>query len=139
MKNIIIIGGGLSGLSTGVYALKAGFDVTIIEKNEEVGGLCTTWSIDGATIDGCIHFLTGSSTGRMAPIYQELGIYDNMKIFKPSFFYKFYYKDQIIELSRDIDELENQLLAYCDDQNDENGIKSFIKLVKKFRKCPLHS
>ena len=45
-----------------------------------VGGLCTTWSIDGATIDGCIHFLTGSSTGRMAPIYQELGIYKKMKV-----------------------------------------------------------
>ena len=139
MKKILIIGGGLSGLATGVYACKAGYDVTIIEKNDDVGGLCTTWTVDGCQIDGCIHWLTGSSTGKMEPIYKELGIYDNMSIFKPSFFYKFYYKDITIELSRDIDELENQLLAYALDQNDENGIKAFIKLVKKFRKCPLHS
>jgi phytoene dehydrogenase-like protein len=75
MKKVVIIGGGLSGLSTGVYACKHGYDVTIVEKNEKVGGLCATWYVDGCTIDGCIHWLTGSSTGRMKPIYETLGIY----------------------------------------------------------------
>ncbi len=139
MKKVVIIGGGLSGLSTGVYACKHGYDVTIVEKNEKVGGLCATWYVDGCTIDGCIHWLTGSSTGRMKPIYETLGIYEKFQLFKPSYFYKFYYKDTVIELSRDIDELEQQLLAYTVDQDDINGIKLFIKLVKKFRKCPLHS
>ena len=32
-KKIIIIGGGIAGLSAGIYALKAGYDAEIYEKN----------------------------------------------------------------------------------------------------------
>lgn len=139
MKKVIIIGGGLSGLASGVYAIKAGFDVTIIEKNDEVGGLCTSWEKDGTTIDGCIHWLTGSSRGCMLPIYEDLGALANIEIFKPPFFYKFYYKDISIELSRDINLLKEQLLKYSNSPEDENGINIFIRLVKKFRNVPFHT
>ena len=37
-KNIIVIGAGISGLTSAYLLSKKGFDVTIIEKNNSVGG-----------------------------------------------------------------------------------------------------
>ncbi|NLG02797.1 MAG: NAD(P)-binding protein [Clostridia bacterium] len=37
-KKIIIIGGGVSGLTAGVYAQKLGFDSVIYEKHKIAGG-----------------------------------------------------------------------------------------------------
>ena len=138
MKKIIIIGGGLSGLSAGVYALKSNYDVTIIEKNNEVGGLCTTWMKDGATIDGCIHWLTGSAKGNLIPIYKDLGIWDNLEIQKLDYFYKFYYKDIEIEVSRNEADLKNTLYSYAI-EDDKSRLNFFFKLVKRFRNVPFHS
>ncbi len=38
-KAIIVIGGGLGGLSTGIYAQMNGYETTIYEKNPVPGGL----------------------------------------------------------------------------------------------------
>jgi len=43
MKKVIIIGGGISGLSAGIYAQKAGFQSIIYEKHHISGGECTEW------------------------------------------------------------------------------------------------
>lgn len=69
--SIIVIGGGLAGLSTGCYALTNGWDVTIVEHNLALGGVCTAWQRGPYTIDGCLHWLTG---GPFARIYEELHI-----------------------------------------------------------------
>ena len=69
--SIIVIGGGLAGLSTGCYALTNGWDVTIVEHNLALGGVCTAWQRGPYTIDGCLHWLTG---GPFARIYEELRI-----------------------------------------------------------------
>ena len=37
-KSVIVIGGGISGLSSAKYLIEAGFDVTLIEKRHIVGG-----------------------------------------------------------------------------------------------------
>ena len=37
-KKIVIIGGGLSGLISGIHCLLKGMSVTIIEKNSQFGG-----------------------------------------------------------------------------------------------------
>ena len=139
MKKIVIIGGGLSGLCAGIYALKRGFEVTLIEKNDEVGGLCTTWYMNDTMIDGCVHWITGSSRGAMMPIYKEVGILDNIKLFKPPFFYKFLYKDIAIEVSRDAFVLKEQLSKYVVNSDDEVGLKYFFKLLKRFRNVPFHT
>ncbi len=139
MKKVIIIGGGLSGLSAGIYALKNDFKATIIEKNDEVGGLCTTWYKDGIMIDGCVHWITGSSRGNMLPIYKEVGMLDDIKIFKPPFFYKFYYKDIEIEVSRDINILKEQLFKFANDSIDKNNLNLFFKLLRRFKNIPFHT
>ena len=43
MKEIIIIGGGISGLTTAHELVEQGYDVTILERNEIVGGIARTY------------------------------------------------------------------------------------------------
>ncbi len=68
---LVIIGGGLAGLSAGCYARASGFDVTIVEHNLALGGVCTAWHRGPYLVDGCIHWLTG---GPFLRLYEELGI-----------------------------------------------------------------
>lgn len=63
MKKIVIVGGGVTGLTAGVYAQKYGFESVIYEKHRIVGGQCTGWDRQGYHIDNCIHWLTGSKPG----------------------------------------------------------------------------
>jgi phytoene desaturase len=68
---LLIIGGGLAGLSAGCYARASGFAVTIVEHNLALGGVCTAWPRGPYLVDGCIHWLTG---GPFLRLYEELGI-----------------------------------------------------------------
>lgn len=40
MEKIIIVGGGITGLSAGIYGQQAGFETVIIENNALPGGEC---------------------------------------------------------------------------------------------------
>lgn len=46
-------------LSAGCYARINEFDVTIVEHNLSLGGVCTAWHRGAYLVDGCIHWLTG--------------------------------------------------------------------------------
>lgn len=50
-KTIIIIGSGFASLSASCYLAKAGFDVTIYEKNNTIGGRARQLNKDGFTFD----------------------------------------------------------------------------------------
>lgn len=69
---LVIIGGGLAGLSAGCYARASGLDVTVLEHNVALGGECTAWRRGPYLVDGCIHWLTG---GPFDDLYEELGIF----------------------------------------------------------------
>ena len=69
MKKIVIVGGGIAGLTAGIYAQKYGFESVIYEKHTIVGGQCTGWDRNGYHIDNCIHWLTGSK--------KESGMYES--------------------------------------------------------------
>ena len=38
-EHVIVVGGGIGGLCSGIYLLNKGFQVTIVEKNETLGGM----------------------------------------------------------------------------------------------------
>ena len=74
-KTIIIIGAGFAGLSAGIYAQMNGFQTCIYEMNDMPGGLCTAWKRRGYTIDGCVHWLVGSSPkSSFYRFWQEVGL-----------------------------------------------------------------
>src|SRR3990167_11196904 len=50
-KQVVVLGGGLAGLSAGYELVKAGHAVTIIEKENAVGGLARTIEKNGFRFD----------------------------------------------------------------------------------------
>ena len=51
MKKVVVIGSGFSSLSAATYLAKAGFEVSMYEKNDTVGGRCRQFTKSGFTFD----------------------------------------------------------------------------------------
>lgn len=130
MKKIVIIGGGIAGLSAGIYARKAGYEVTIYEKNPVPGGNCSGWRRGDYFIDNCIHWMTGTKAETpQYEIWKELNaLNDNTKIIERESFYVSEYNGERVTLWRDIDRTEREMLELS--PADEKQIKKFIKYVK---------
>ena len=83
-KSMIVIGGGLAGLSTGCYARMNGYHTTILEQHSSPGGLCTSWRRGEYIFDGCIHWLAGSSgEGLLGQWWNEVGALAGKKFVYP--------------------------------------------------------
>jgi len=72
-KELLIIGGGIAGLSAGIYARQNGYKATILEMGEHPGGQLTAWQRNGYTFDFCLQWLVGSDHGNFNDIYREIG------------------------------------------------------------------
>ena len=80
-KKIVIIGGGVAGLSAGIYARLNGFDAEIVEMHSVTGGQCTAWERKGFRFDYCLHWLVGTREGPFNNIWRETGVLDeNVRI-----------------------------------------------------------
>lgn len=66
MKKVIIVGSGIAGLSAGCYLQMNGYDTQIFEAHNHPGGVCTSWTRKGYTVDNCIHWLVGSLSEKPA-------------------------------------------------------------------------
>ena len=66
-NDIIIIGGGLGGLTTGALLAKEGWQVTVLEKNHIVGGGLQNFSRHGIHFDTGMHILGGFTMPPTAP------------------------------------------------------------------------
>lgn len=71
--HLVIIGGGVAGLSAGIYARMNGFTTTIVEMHDIPGGQCTAWVRHGYHFDHCLHWLVGTHEGTFHTIWKELG------------------------------------------------------------------
>jgi len=50
-SDVVVIGGGFGGLSTACYLAGAGADVTLLEKNDQLGGRASRLEVDGFRFD----------------------------------------------------------------------------------------
>ena len=73
-KKIVIIGGGIAGLSAGIYAKLNGFNAEIIEMHSITGGQCTAWDRKGYRFDYCLHWLVGTRKGPFNNIWRETNV-----------------------------------------------------------------
>lgn len=68
MARIAVVGAGVGGLCAAIHLARAGHDVTVYEKNPEVGGKLASTTIDG------FHFDTGPSLLTLPDTFRSLGV-----------------------------------------------------------------
>lgn len=122
-KKVIVIGSGFSSLSASCYLAKAGFDVTIYEKNSTVGGRAAQFKKDGFTFD------MGPSWYWMPDIFDKFFLdfgkttKDFYELDKLSPAYKIFFSGDIITIG---DSMEKICLEF---ERLENGSS---RLLRKF-------
>ena len=63
LKSVIVIGGGLAGLSSAVALAEAGFRVRLLEKRPHLGGRAASYVLPGGEhVDNCQHVTLGCCT-----------------------------------------------------------------------------
>ncbi len=140
---INIIGGGVSGLTAGIYLQMNGFETHIFEKHSIPGGLCTSWKKGEYTFDSCAHWILGSDTGSsFYKIWSE--ILDMKKIAFCNHAIRVEvgtkehankYGEKNFKLYTNLTELENYMIDLAPEDTKE--IKKFIKPMRIMQKFDL--
>ncbi len=72
---VLIIGSGIGGLSTAIILAQGGFDVTVVEKNAQPGGLLRSYSRDGIECAVGVHYLGSLDKGQiLRTFFDYLGV-----------------------------------------------------------------
>jgi Phytoene dehydrogenase and related proteins len=70
--DVIVVGGGIAGLTSAAYASRSRLKVLLLEKNEKCGGLVNSFEKDGFVFDGGVRAL--ENAGIIIPMLRDLGI-----------------------------------------------------------------
>ena len=106
-KQVIVIGAGFAGLSAAAILAKEGYNVTILEKNDQAGGRARVWEKDGFRFD------MGPSWYWMPDVFENYfalfgkkpGDFYELKRLDPG--YRIYFgKDDLIDVPAGMPELE---------------------------------
>ncbi len=73
-KTVVVLGGGISGLTAAYTLSKKGFDVVLLEKKDSVGGLAGTFSYKNHLIDYGPHNFHTHLDGVLSFVKDELGV-----------------------------------------------------------------
>ena len=76
-QRVVIIGAGFCGLSAGLEFAKAGWRVTILERDAEIGGLAGSFVVGGQRLEKFYHHWFASDR-HIASLIEELGLQGNM-------------------------------------------------------------
>ena len=129
MAKILIIGGGVAGLSAGIYAQRLGHQATVCEKHFIAGGNLCGWDRGDYHIDNCIHWLTGTNpVTKTYKMWEELGALGGVEIFQGESLFTCKYEGKRLALYKDIEKMQDEMLAVSSE--DEKEIRSFIKAIR---------
>jgi phytoene desaturase len=129
-QTIGIIGGGFGGLALGIRMQNMGYDVTILEKNPDVGGHASQIKDRGYTFDMGPSLITAKNliddlfglAGKKVEDYLEFHLLDP--------FYRIYFHDQShIDYCDDVEKMKAQMAVY--NKDDAANYDRFMEYSKK--------
>jgi phytoene dehydrogenase-like protein len=128
--SMMIIGAGTAGLAAGIYAQMNGYESQIFEMHTLPGGLCTAWKREGYTIDGCVHWLVGSSPeSSMYRFWEEVGVMEDRKFLNLDEYARFEGEEgRTLIFYTDVNKLEAHLLELSPE--DAEPIADFIQGIR---------
>ena len=130
MKEIIIIGAGLGGLSAACRLARQGFSVTVLEKNESVGGKVNFLEADGYKFD------TGASLLTMRHVLEELfefcgkRLADYLEIVPLDPICRYFWADKtVFEASGNLQKTEREIKRI--EPRDVEGFRKYLSDAKQ--------
>jgi phytoene desaturase len=128
-KNISIIGSGFSALAASCYLAKAGYQVTVFEKNDSIGGRARQFNAEGFTFD------MGPSWYWMPDVFErffadfEKKTTDYYELIKLSPAYNVYYGEQdFIAIADNLDDIINTFESI--EKGSGKHLRTFIGKAK---------
>ena len=80
-EKVVIIGSGVGGLSTAIILAGLGYDVTVLEKNRDAGGLLRSYTRDGVECPLGVHYLGSLDKGQvLRKFFDYLGVTDGIAV-----------------------------------------------------------
>jgi len=128
-KKIIIVGAGPGGLTAGMILAHRGYDVSIYEKDNQVGGRNGAIKKDGFTFD------IGPTFLMLKPVLEEMfaeineNINDYLHFYELDPMYHLVFKDKSIKISNDHQKTKEAIAKNF--PGDENGFDKLIEREKK--------
>ncbi len=107
MKKLVVIGSGFAGMSAATFMAKAGWDVTVLEKNNMPGGRGRKFSSDGFLFD------MGPSWYWMPDVFERYfnlfgkKVSDYYELIRLNPSYRVYYNNDKLDIPADYNELKN--------------------------------
>ena len=131
---IIVIGGGIAGLCTAVYAQRCGYQVEVIEMHASAGGLATNWHRGEYTFETCLHWLFGSNPdGDMYSRWLEVFDIDKLTFVYPEEFVRLETEHgERLSIYSNVDRLEKEMLRRA--PQDTAEIRNFASAVRSLSK-----
>lgn len=133
MAEIVIVGGGVAGLSAGIHAQLDGHRAVVVERHGVPGGNLTGWDREGYHVDNCIHWLTGTNpvTERYR-LWRTLGALDGTPVLQPESLYTYERDGRRLTLWRDPERLRRELLAAAPE--DAGQIGALLRAVRAMQR-----
>jgi phytoene desaturase len=125
---VSVIGGGIGGLAASALLAKEGYDVTVYEKNPEVGGRARVWRKYGFVFD------MGPSWYLMPEIFDhyfalfDRKVEDFYELIRLDPSYRIFFPDKVIDISAT---LEENMRTF--ERLENNGAEKLTKYLKQAR------
>ncbi len=128
-NRIIVIGAGIAGLTAGIYALRSGYKVLLVERGPVPGGLCSSWRRGGYLFDGSAAGLAGTSPETpLRRLWEELGVIGRCELVDPDNFGSIRLSDgRTATVWTDINRLEAHFIDLF--PRDAEHIRDFAKAL----------
>lgn len=126
--DVVIIGGGLGGLTAGALLSKKKKRVLLLEQHNIVGGCATTFNRKGFRVETGLHEMDGfGTTDLKKKIFKKLGVFNKVNFIKLSEFYRYKQGDVDITIPADYKEAQEVLTKAFPDEKE--GIKKYFKRI----------
>ena len=128
--NVIVIGGGVGGLSAAIGLAARGARVTLLEQNERVGGKMNVWTKDGWTFDTGPHVLT--MLWALEEVFAQAGrrLEDALDLVRLDTVCRYHWADgATLDAPADPEDAARAIAAFA--PGEEDGFRRFLAYAKQ--------
>jgi prolycopene isomerase len=128
--DVIIIGAGMAGLTCGCLLAQKGLKVLMVERNQKVGGCCTSFEKDGFSFDLSVQSLGECQEGgRIWRILKQLNLLDQIHFISLEPAREYFFPDRKVSQSSKLEaHIENLSALFPEERK---GIEKVYAVLKK--------